>query len=421
MHRGISAPWIALLLIGLAAGPGSAQMLLTGRLLAARQDRSAETVPLTAVYVYASLPGGASESLGFRTWEMHPAGWFRLSGSSGCYTALFAGPAHFLRPVVLTNLHLGDGETIDRTVRACFDLASFHEGGWDPRPAREYYQVFTARSRSVTHVGFKLAHDGVDGAGPGQQDLLVSIHRCGEGPPPSWEQVGPAMPVLDVDCGGPKSYAWSAGWVSGEVPTRRGEPYAVRIRARDPGGSFQAFWRETGGAPRCYRVGEGGGELIAREIWLSVAGDGDGLLIPYAKRVHREFAELTRFASRWSQTYIARGRGLAGVILCAAVSGVQPPLSRQRVRLRVRRGGPDGPPVGAAKIAAGSGNYTGDASWGTFGAAFAPGEVDLVPGETYALEIESIESHHTLHDYVNIKGMASDNRPGFNPYRKAPG
>jgi hypothetical protein len=102
------------------------------------------------------------------------------------------------------------------------------------------------------------------------------------------------------------------------------------------------------------------------------------------------------------------------------VGGAQPPLSRQRAAVRVRRGGPAGPVVGIEKIAIGNGNYTGDASWGTFGAAFAPGEVPLEPGETYAVEFESIETVETLHGFVNIKGQVSDDRPGFNPYRKCP-
>jgi hypothetical protein len=70
------------------------------------------------------------------------------------------------------------------------------------------------------------------------------------------------------------------------------------------------------------------------------------------------------------------------------------------------------------KVAVGNGNYTGDASWGTFGVSFAPGEVPLVPGTTYAVEFESIETYETLHGFVNIKGQVSDDRPGFNPYRK---
>ena len=46
-------------------------------------------------------------------------------------------------------------------------------------------------------------------------------------------------------------------------------------------------------------------------------------------------------------------------------------------------------------------------------------EAPLEPGKTYAIEMESIENYASLHGYVNIKNMVSDDKPGFNPYRKA--
>jgi hypothetical protein len=153
---------------------------------------------------------------------------------------------------------------------------------------------------------------------------------------------------------------------------------------------------------------------------MSVATDDDELVIPYNKRVHREYGQFAGFGRKWSQTYVAQGSSLAGVVVYAAVGGTQPPLSRQRVAIRVRRGGPAGPVVGVEKVAIGNGNYTGDASWGTFGTVLAPGEVPLVPGSTYAVEIETLETPETLRGFVNIKGQVSDERPGLNPYRKFP-
>jgi len=141
-------------------------------------------------------------------------------------------------------------------------------------------------------------------------------------------------------------------------------------------------------------------------------------VIPYNKRVQKSFGKFGGSAPRWSQTYVAQGRSLAGVVLYAAVSGAQPPLARQRAMVRVRHGGPNSPRVGIEKLAIGNGNYTGDASWGVFAVAFAPGEVSLTPGDTYALEFESIETEETLGGFVNIKKQVSDGRAAFNPYRK---
>jgi len=404
-----------------SAVPAASQVVLSGRLQTEKFSGSRETQALSAVRVFASRAGSLSEPISFRTWETHPAGWYHLSGGAGNYTILFSSPAHYLRPLVLTNVYTRDGDILDRVIRPDFDVAVFDDGSWDEEPAVGYYQEFQAGGTGITHVGFKLATDGIDGAGPGGQDFLISIHRKGPGAPDSWKQVGPPARAIQVDCGGPKGYWYSVGWNSGEVPTMRGDTYAVFLRAADLSATVQAFWKAADGAgARCYRLGKSERGYRNRHIWLAVDSDGDGLLIPYNKRVHRKYHQLTRFGPKWTQTYVAAGRGLAGIILYAAVHGTQPPLSRQRVRVRVRQGGPRGKPVGLEKIAVGNGNYTGDASWGTFGLAYAPGEVPLAPGEAYAVEFESIETHHTLHGFVNIKGQVSNEKPGFNPYRKCP-
>lgn len=411
--------WIAMAVIG---GDALGQGLISGR---ARHERVAggqEFMPMTAILCFSNVEGSTAQGSGFRTWETEPAGWYRLAGPSGRHTALFTNPGHYFRPLVQTNIFVDPGQKAARDIRPGFVYAMFQEKAWDTKRAKGYYQPFVASGTGITQVGFKLAHDGVDGAGPGSQVVMISIHRSPTGrlvSPDQWEQVGPAMPVVDVDCGGPKNYTYSAGWNSGEVATKPGGLYAVRIAPQKADGSFQAYWKDSGeNELSCYRVDDDGGRYPGKQLWMAVAGDGDGLLIPYNKRVHRQFNDLTRCISKWSQTYVAQGRGLAGVVCYAAVSGAQPPLSRQRVMVRVREGGPDGQQVGIQKIAIGNGNYTGDASWGSFGAVFAPGEVALIPGKTYAIEMESIENYQTLHGFVNIKGEVSNDKPGFNPYKK---
>ncbi|GMU23856.1 MAG: hypothetical protein AMXMBFR13_39340 [Phycisphaerae bacterium] len=401
--------------------PALGQVVMSGRLVHERVAGGNDMMPLTAVLFTASLDGPGSEARAFRTFEMEPAGWYFLPGSPGNYTMMITTPAGFVRPTILTNIYMADGQKVDRPLSPSFDFAHFSQSAWDSKAASHYFQTFVAKGTSVTHVGFKVVHDGVDGIGPGAQNLLVSIHRKGDGTPDNWEQVGPTMPVLQVDSGGPKDYTWSAGWNSGEVPTKPGETYAVHLRAENPDGKFQAWWRpDEDQTTDCYRIGEAGktGWQNA-DLWMAVDGDGDGLKIPYNKRVHRHFVELTHLRKVWSQTYVAQGRGLAGVVLYMATSGIQPGITRQRAIVRVRQGGPEGKVVGIEKIAIGNGNFTGDASWGMFCVAYAPGEVSLTPGQTYCLEFESLENIETLHGYVNIKGMVSDDRPGFNPYKKA--
>ncbi len=420
---------VAVVLASLLSTAASAQVVLTGKVTGPRAAGIADDrVPYTGIYAFASPAGAQNETLSFRTWETVPAGWFRLEGAEGRYAVAFTNPASFMRPIVMTNVFARDGETINLAPSPRADYAMFHEKGYDTKPAIAYYQTFTATGAGVTHIGFRLAHDGVDGAGPGKQNLLLTVHRKGDGDakrPDTWTQVGPAASVLDVDSGGPKNYIWSASFSSGEVATKPGEVCAVCVRAEKEGGSFQAFWRETpenaAGESGCYRIGKEGQGFTGKQLWMNIAGDGDGLLIPYAKRVHRPFGEFAGFSMKWTQTYKAQGHGLASVVLYAAVGGAQPELRRQRISVTVREDGPGGKLVGNAKIAVGNGNYTGDASWGVFGCVLAPGEVNLTPGKTYAIDFESIENHDSLHGYVNIKGVVSDGRPGFNPYRKQPG
>lgn len=372
--------------------------------------------------VFFTRDGALQETMASGTWQTEPAGWYMASGPEGRYTMVVTGPAHFLRPMVFTNIFTKDGDGIDRKLIPHQEYAIFWDGSYDEKAASQYFQTFVAKGTGVTTVGFKPVHDGIDGIGPGSQNISVSIHHKGKGTPDTWEQVGPAIMVQQVDAGGPKDYVSIAGWNSGEVPLKPGDTYAVRLKPELPDGKFQMFWHpDENKDSDCYRLGnEGETGFVGRDLWMTIGTDGDGLLIPYNKRIHKEYVEFAGSASKWSQTYVAQGRSLAAVTVYSAMSGVQPGISRQRVAVRVREGGPDGKVVGVEKIAIGQGNFTGDASWGAYVVAFSPGEVPLEPGKTYAIEIETIENFESLNGYVNIKGMASDNKPGFNPYRKHP-
>lgn len=404
-----------------AALPAGAQVELKGRLWAPRLPGSESLIPQTAIRGFAALDGPQNQSLGTRTWEMEPAGWSYMSGPAGRYTMLYSTPAIAMRPILLTNVYTSPGEILDFPLIARYTLGVFDDSSWDPKRASGYFQTFVADGTSVTGVWFKPVHDGVDGEGPAGQDMLVSIHRKGPGTPDTWPRVGPVAVALNVDCGGPKNYSYSVGWDSGEVPTKPGETYAVYIRPRTRGNTFQMYLsKEPVAGTRLYRIAPDGNSWLDSAMWVGISSDSDGLVIPYNKRVHKEYIELAGFSRKWSQSYVARGRSLAGVILYAAASGVQPTMNRQRVLVRVREGGPGGPVVGVVKAATGNATYTGDASWGTFGTAYSPGEVLLTPGTTYTIEFETMENVESLRGWLNFKLQQNDERPGFNPYKKAP-
>jgi len=398
------------------------QSLISGRIMGERYPGSKELIPFSAVYCIVCADGSGREPRIFRSWETEPAGWFRLSCETGNHTLLFANPSFFMRPIIWKNVFMGEYEKItDFRITPSFDMFCSYESEWDSPAANGYYQIFTAKSKSLTHIGLKFAHDGVDGAGPGKQDFLISIHLKTDDPPEKWEQIGPTAVMPDVDAGGVKNYSYFAGWNSGEVNLIPGKQYAVYIRPKNPEGKFQSFWRQTTNQnEQVYKVTNGKIELKDRQLWIAIGGDNDGLVIPYNKKVHKQFGEFAGFSQKWAQTYVTKGKGLAGVVLYAAVGGAQPPISRQRLMVSVHRDSPEGEAVGIPKIAGGNGNYTGDSSWGIFATVFAPGEVPLEPNKTYAIVFETIETKETIGNFVNIKGDKSDGRVGFNPYKKFP-
>ncbi len=392
--------------------PALAAVELSGRLAV---PDTTPPVMLAAVRAF-GFPAGSARGNAFRTWEMEPRGWWKLEGPAGEWNVLFTGPSHFVRPTLLT-LKLDDGAK-NTSLRPSphFDYACFTESTWDTKPALAYWQPFTAKSTSVTHVGFKLATDGVDGAGPDSQTLLLSIHRCTEGTPNTWPQIGPAMTVPGVDCGGPKSYHYSAGWHSGEVKLEPGGRYAVKLCAEKKAGVIQAFWEKTEAPGACHRTGAEGTAATRHRLWMTVSGDGDGLLVPCNKRVHREFGEFAGYTTSWTQSWKAQGSSLSGVLLYTATSGTQPRMEEQRIAVRIHRDGPDGPVISQEKIAAAAANYTGDAAWGVIGAVFARDEVKLTPGATYAAEFTTLETPESIGNFVNFKKQVNDRKPGFNPY-----
>lgn len=393
---------LIILILVMLAEYAPAQMVMSGQVRLPRHPGTDDLVPCMTVLAFGTPHGPGYQSVSARTWETAPAGWFRLSGPSTGYTFAFASPSHYMRPVILTNQFFEDRVELVRNVMPPADYAMLEESGWDGSAAHGYFQTFIARSTSITHVGFKLAHDGIDGDGPGSQDLYVSVHRVRPGPAEGWEQVGPEVPVLFVNAGGVLSIVYSAGWNSGEVPTVPGATYAVRIRPGEDGRPFQCFWRQDiVPDAECYRISDGIARPTGHDMWLYVAGDGDGLLVPFNKRVRREFHDLTRFSRRWSQTYVARGHGVAAVMLYAAVATSQPPMAEQQLTVRLREGGPDGPIVGIEKIAVGQSTATAES--GNFVVCFAPGEAPVEPGKTYAIDFEAFGGHE-----------------GFNPWMKQP-
>ncbi len=375
-------------------------------------------------WIVSALPGPNQMVRSFKSFEDHPKGWWQFQGASGYYSVFGFNHKEPVRPAVWTGIPIRRAERMrDLRLEMKWDYAMTNESSWDETSAKSYFQIFQAQGTSVTHVGFKLAHDGIDGVGPEGQDIRVEIYDLNHSmnQPLTWTQIGPSQIARNVDLGGVKFQPYQAGWNSGEIPLKPGEYYAVRLTAQQEAHGMQSFLSEQldpADDSGCWRLGldEKEWQKINQNIWLTVDGDGDGLLIPYNIKSSKVFGDFAGFAPEWSQSFIARGKSLAGVALYAAVGGSQPPIDRQKVAVSIHKKFPNGPQTGFTKIASGIGNYTGDASWGAFGAVFAPQEIPLDEGGRYWVSWRTLENEFTLGNFVNIKGLESDGNIGFNPY-----
>ena len=382
--------------------------------------------PIGDAFLYFSHNGSNHVPSTFRALNIEPLGWWKFEGDPGLFSILAVFPNQYLRPVVWSALPVLASERMHGyPLETAMDFGRFEDKEWDPNPARAYYQVFKTARKSVTHVSFKIAHDGVDGDGPGKQDIVVAVFEVGsdQSNPDTWRQIGPERVIENVDGGLTEHPVYTAAWNSGETPLIPGNFYAVRLATRKEGNTFQVFWSDelknaSESQDVAWRSSNAANEWerTSRRLWMSVDGDGAGLLIPYNKLSGKDFGELGGFAQSWSQHFIAQGSSLAGALLYAAVGGSQPPIYRQKTLISVHEGSPKGPIIGTPKIAAGAGNYTGDASWGAFGAAFAPGETPLKTGMDYWIRWQTLETDFTIGNYVNSKGIRSSGSRGFNPY-----
>ena len=405
-HSMVGACFAAALL--LTAGTASAQVIISGFGQTPRfgGQPGGTLEPITATFVFGSRPGAANQTLAARTFETAPSGWYYMTGNAGVYSLLMIPPMNLggspvARPAWVSSLNLPDLTVLgNQNFRPLHDMQMLDTSSWDATGAVEYYQVFQAVGPSLTSVSFRLAHDGIDGGGPGSRTMLMTVHHDpgSGGSPDGWTQVGPSRLVYNVNAGGSFSPVWSAGWITDELPLVPGDWYAVRIRNDGPDSSFIPFWGNDGDADtECYKVG-GGTAWTGKDIWMLVGTDDGDLLIPYQKCIQRGPTDLTQWATAWEQTWVAKGRGLAGGMLYIALPyGGEEKVKWHRAIVRVREGGPSGPLVGLTKLARGVDWAT--AEVGPIGFSCRPGEIPLTPGQTYSIEFESING-------------------GFNPFRK---
>jgi hypothetical protein len=304
----------------------------------------------------------------------------------GNYAILLHQPEWFCRPAVVPDITVKPGSNPDRDVIPAMDyccVSGTKFGSWEkpglPKPwatAKVFHQTFVAKGTSITHAHFKLA-------GAKAKSARVSIHEVRDGiPPEQWKQVGPER--IDPKIGSLNDN-W-VGWRSGDLPTVPGRHYALRVQGQGEAGEndISMVVHHDAAGPG-YDNGTGYADGVAQkyDLYASISSDSDGTVIPYM-RVHDVKPGELGGGGTWSQTWVAKGKALAGIDMLVAWSSEQKGV---KAEIRIHENDPKGKQIGVAKRA--------EAAWwgpgyGFLGAAWQPGEVELQPGKTYCAEFVTI-------------------------------
>jgi hypothetical protein len=289
---------------------------------------------------------------------------------AGVYSIFVNQPIFFARPVVAPNVFISDGEMTVVDVDVPIDFSTYVFDNWTG-PSNEWFQTYTATGTSVTGVGFVVA-------GTSATTIEVALlENNGEPDVRDWLEVGSRL-RRQVKPGGDQ---W-VRWRSGEIPTIPGRQYAVRLRSTD-GANFQPMMR--GKDANSYVGGRAynrDGTPQFFDLNVTVFVDNDGTVITMSKReCCLGNLQSQNYGQRWAQTFTAQGTSLAGVDLWAAGANGIWDLDFE---WKVHEGGPDGAIIGPTKITKAGFQASGV---GLHGASFNPGDVPLIPGQTYSVEV----------------------------------
>ena len=132
-------------------------------------------------------------------------------------------------------------------------------------------------------------------------------------------------------------------WRSYEIPTVAGTRYAVRLTAIGGSGNIQPYKRDKdGNSYASGRAYDAQGNAQNFDLNIMVFSDNDGTIVTMNKRTEGLgfMCDDGCFGTRWGQTFVAKGEGLAGADVWAAGAGNRWDL---KFLWRVRQGGQPGP------------------------------------------------------------------------------
>lgn len=333
-------------------------------------------------YYVSVCPDGDGTGQRYRAGINVGDGSFQFTLPAGRYAILSSQPKFSWRGTVVPGLTVRDGRITNQDAVTPNDYSVAFGGNsaeWGSSPwtwGTTFAQTFVATGTSITRASYKLA-----GKDPGTFDIVVSIHD-GDATGP---QIGPSRRA-HAGAGGDSPVAWR----SDEVPTVPGNTYAARFVAS--GGEAFAFYRRTDSGDG-YADGTAyvNGSPIGGDLYACIGSDSDGTVIPYCKisglgnlpMVSGEW-----WGNAWAQTFEATGSSLAAVDCFVANNDTY-----VHVTWELREGGPDGPVIGPVKTNQAQYQASGVQHAGI---VYSPGEVPVVPGETYCIRATSPQGMHFL-------------------------
>ncbi len=283
------------------------------------------------------------------------------------YTLFTSWGEFYPRGKVVPSVVITSGnQTVQDALQPVDYSAYYDRGSWDNQGSNPIFQTFTGSGNSITRVSFSKADDSKDG------QIQVSIHESNGGEVQTWPQIGTRQSVNRSGLGADH---W-VGWDAGEVVTKPGKTYAVRLYATN-GVNIQPYWCNDSLVPNGTGYRGSQNSPAGHDYYIIVFSDSDGTIHTMTNRSAKYLRLFQVYHDRFAQSYTARGGAFAGSSLMATLGGSSG--WRFNVRVSVHSGTPGGPQIGPAKIMpCAFAPFAGVA-----GAAFGPNEVPTVAGQTY--------------------------------------
>lgn len=310
---------------------------------------------------------------------------------AGTYSFLLNQPLFYIAPVVVPNVVITNNQTITVNPELPIDYSTYFKNAWTG-PGNQWYQTFVATGTSIRGIMFAYAGDD-----PANVEVAV-LKDNGQPNITNWQLIGSRIEPQVGDV----TDNW-VRWRSGEIPTVPGSRYAVRLTAVGGSGYLQPYKRDKdSNSYASGRAYDAVGAQQGFDLNITVFSDNDGTIVTMNRRVTGlgYMCDVGFFGTRWGQTFIAKGKGLAAADVWAAGANHKWDLN---FLWRVRQGGPTGAQIGPDKI-----TFAAYQSFGVglHGVSYNPGEVPLTKGQTYFVEF-------------NIWNPPPES-PGFNPYLMKP-